>query len=79
MRKLSAIVLPYEEFEAAISEISGGHAGIGFGNQGWSYVADDEYDTENILKDLSNYFDTAVLAVRIDTSANQYEVVVLCE
>ena len=34
---------------------------------------------ENIIKDLSDYFDTAVLAVRIDTSANQYEVVVLCE
>lgn len=79
MKKLSAIVLQYEEFEAIMNEVSHGHLGIGFGNSGWFFTTDDEYDIDNILKDLSGYFETTVLAVRMDTSANQDEVVLVCE
>lgn len=79
MKKLNAIVLQYEEFEVAMNKVSNGHLGIGFGNKGWFFTTDDEYDLDNILKDLSKYFNTTVLAVRIDTSANQDEVVVICE
>lgn len=79
MKKLNAIVLQYEEFEALINEVSGGHAGIGFGSREWFYTADDEYDCDNIKKDLSNHLDVTVLAVRMDTSAEQDEVVIICE
>lgn len=79
MKKLNAIVLQYEEFEVAMNAASNGHLGIGFGNSGWFFTTDDEYDVDNVLKDLSGYFDSTVLAVRMDTSASQDEVVLICE
>ena len=79
MNKVNAIVVQYEEFEAVVSEISNGHAGIGIESGEWFYVADDEYDVDNINADLSKQLDTTVLAVKIDTSASQDEVVIICE
>ena len=79
MKKVNAIVMQYEEFEAVVGEVANGHAGIGFDSGEWFYVADDEYDIDNINSDLSKHLDITVLAVKIDTSASQDEVVIICE
>ena len=79
MKNVNAIVMQYEEFEAVVGEVSNGHAGIGFDSGEWFYVADDEYDVEEINKDLSKQLNTTVLAVKIDTFASQDEVVIICE
>ena len=79
MRNVNAIVMNYKEFEKLIGEVSGGHAGIGFEASGWFYTEDDEYNTEDINKDLSEHLGVNVKAVRIDTTADEYDVVIICE
>ena len=75
----NAIVMNYTEFEELIGKVSGGHAGIGCDIDGWFYTEDDEYNTEDINKDLSNHLGVNVKAVRIDTTADEDDVVIICE
>ena len=79
MRKVNAIVMSYDIFEEIINDISDGHAGIGFESGGWFYTEDDEYDTENINKDLSEHLGVTVTSVRIDMDADEDEVVIIYE
>lgn len=79
MKKVNAIIMNYNEFEELVGKVSGGHAGIGFGSREWFFVADDEYDCDNINKDLSEHLGVTVTAVRIDTSADEDDVIVICE
>lgn len=79
MRNVNAIVMNYKEFEELIGKVSGGHAGIGFESSGWFYTEDEEYNTEDINKDLSDYLGVNVKAVRIDTTAEKDDVVIICE
>lgn len=81
MRKANAIVMGYSEFEKLIGEVSGGHAGIGFESGKWFYTEDDEYNTEDINKDLSEHLGVTVRDVRIDTSADadDDDVIIICK
>ena len=80
MRKVNAIVMNYDEFEKLVGEVSNGHAGIGFESNEWFFTSDDEYNAEeDTNKDLSNYLGVNVKAVRIDTTANEDDVVIICE
>lgn len=80
MRKVNAIVMNYKEFEEIVAKITNGNAGIGFGSREWFYVASDEYDPEKDMnKDLSEYLGVTVTDVRIDTSANYDDVIIICE
>ncbi len=79
MRNVNAIVMNYDEFEELVWKVSYGHAGIGFGTREWFYTADDEYDCDNINKDLSMSLGVKVTAVRIDTSADADDVIIICE
>lgn len=79
MRNVNAIVMNYNEFEELINEVSGGHAGIGFGAREWFYTEDDEYNCDNINKDLSEHLGVNVKAVKIDTTAEEDDVIIICE
>lgn len=79
MRKANALVMNYDEFEKLIGEVSGGHAGIGFEANNWFYTEDDEYYAEDINKDLSEHLGVNVMEVRIDTSVDEDDVVIICE
>lgn len=79
MRNVNVIVMNYIEFEELVGKVSSGHAGIGFESSGWFYTEDDEYNTEDINKDLSNHLGVNVKAVRIDTTADEDDVVIICE
>lgn len=79
MKKVNAIIMNYNEFEELICKVSGGHAGIGFEANNWFYTEDDEYYAEDINKDLSEHLGVKVTAVRIDTSADEDDVVIICE
>ena len=79
MRNVNAIVMSYNEFEKLVGEASGGHVGIGFENGSWFYTVDDEGDCDNINNDLSNHLGVNVKAVRIDITADEDDVVIICE
>ena len=79
MKKVNAIIMNYNEFEELVGKVSGGHAGIGFGSREWFYVADDEYDCDNINKDLSEQLGATVKLVRIDRAADKDDVIIICE
>ena len=79
MKSVNAIIMNYNEFEELVGKVSDGHAGIGFEPRGWFYTADDEYDCDNINKDLSEHLGVKVTAVRMDASADEDDVVIICE
>jgi hypothetical protein len=79
MRKASAIIMNYNEFEELVGKVSDGHAGIGFEANNWFYTEDDEYNTDDINKDLSEHLGVNVMEVRIDTSADEDDVIIICE
>lgn len=79
MRKVNAIVMNYEEFEELVNNISNGHAGIAFDSDEWFYVADDEYNVDDINKDLSKFLQVNVKAVRVDLTNDEDDVIVICE
>lgn len=79
MRNVNTIVMNYNEFEELIGKVSNGHAGIGFEASGWFYTEDDEYNTDDINKDLSEHLGITVTAVRIDTSADEDDVIIIYE
>lgn len=79
MRKMNAFVMNFEDFEELIDKATNEHAGVGFGARKWFYVSDDDYNIENINNDLSEYIGVNVIAVRIDMSVNEDDVVIIYE
>ena len=79
MRNANVFIMNFTEFEDLISKVSGGHAGIGFEANGWFYTEDDEYNTDDINKDLSSHLGVNVKGVRIDTTADEDDVVIICQ
>jgi len=79
MKKANALVMNYEDFEELIDKASNEHAGVGLGARSWFYVSDDDYDIKNINNDLSRYIGVNVIAVRIDMSVNEDDVIIIYE
>ena len=79
MRNANVFIMNFTEFEELIGKVSGGHAGIGFEANGWFYTEDDEYNTDDINKDLSSHLGVNVKGVRIDTTADEDDVVIIYE
>ena len=79
MRNVNAIVMNYNEFEELVGKVSNGHAGIGFDSRSWFYTEDDEYNTDDINKDLSEHLGVTVTAVKIGISSEEEDVVIIYE
>lgn len=80
MRKVNAIAMEYEEFEEALIVATDGHAVIGVDSKrNWFYAVDDEYDAENVNKDLSKHLGVNIKAVRIDFTEDEDDVIIICD
>ena len=80
MRNVNAIVMDYYDFEQLLCKATDGHVDIGVGaKRNWFYTADDEYNAEDVNKDLSKHLGVNVKAVRIDFTEDEDDVVIICE
>lgn len=79
MRKANAIVMNYNEFEELVSKVSNGHVGVEFEGNEWFYTVDDECDCKDIDTDLSKHLGVTVIAVRIDFTPDEDDVIIIYE
>ena len=80
MKNVNAITMSFKEFQDYIGIVSNGEASIESESGEWFYVSTDQYNTDNIEKDLSDYLHINIKDVLIDlTTENENNVVLVLE
>ena len=79
MKSVNAIVMNYNEFDELIGRVSNGEAGVGNESGDWFYVTTENYNEDDINKDLSDYLHVNVVSVLVDLTQDKDNVVVICQ
>ena len=77
MKKVNAITMNFGEFKDYIGMASNGEANVECENGEWFYVSTEQYDLDNIMKDLSDCLHVNIKSVLIDTTIEDGDDVVL--
>lgn len=77
MKNVNAITMSFGEFQDYIGMVTNGEASVENENGEWFYVSTEQYNADNIEKDLSNYLHVNVKSVLVDLTAEDEENVVL--
>ena len=79
MKSVNAIVMNYNEFDELVGRVSNGEAGVGNESGDWFYVTTENYNEDDINKDLSDYLHVNVESVIVDLTQDEDNVVVICQ
>ena len=79
MRNVKAIAMNYNEFDEIVGHVSNGEAAISSESGEWFYVSTENYNTDDLKKDLSDYLHVKIESVIIDLSKDSDGVVIICE
>lgn len=77
MKKVNAITMNFEELQDLIGMASNGEANVECKNGEWFYVSTEQYDLDNIIKDLSDCLRVNIKFVLIDITIEDGDDVVL--
>ena len=77
MKKVNAITMDFGEFQNYIGMASNGEASVECENGEWFYVSTEQYDLDNIIKDLSDCLHFNIKSVLIDITIEEGDDVVL--
>ena len=77
MKNVKAITMSFGEFIDYVGMVSNGEADVEFDSKEWFYISTEQYNADNIEKDLSDYLHVNVKYVLIDMSADDKDNVVL--
>ena len=80
MKKVNAITMNFGEFQDYIGMASNGEANVECENGEWFYVSTEQYDLDNIIKDLSDCLRFNIKSVLVDiTTEDEDDVVIILE
>lgn len=79
MKNANAIVMNYNEFDELVGRVSTGKAGIGNESGEWFYVTTENYNEDDINKDLSDYLHVSVESILIDLTKDEDNVAIICQ
>lgn len=80
MKKVNVIIMNFGEFQDYIGMASNGEANVECENGEWFYVSTEQYDLDNIIKDLSDCLGVNIKSVLIDlTTEDEDDVVLILE
>ena len=77
MKNVNAIIMDWNEFVYLVETISNGEATVENENGDWFYVSTEQYDLDNIIKDLSDCLRVNIKSVLIDITIEDGDDVVL--
>ena len=77
MKKVNAITMNFEELQDLIGMASNGEANVECENGEWFYVSTEQYDLDNIIKDLSDCLRVNIKSVLVDITIEDGDDVVL--
>ena len=77
MKNVNAIIMDWNEFVYLVETISNGEATVENENGDWFYVSTEQYDLDNIIKDLSDCLRVNIKSVLIDITIEYGDDVVL--
>ena len=77
MKKVNAITMEFGELQDWIGMASNGEANIECENGEWFYVSTEQYDLDNIMKDLSDCLHINIKSVLIDLTIEDEDDVAL--
>ena len=80
MKKVNAITMKFGELQDWIGMASNGEANIECENGEWFYVSTEQYDLDNIIKDLSDCLHVNIKSVLVDlTTEDEDDVAIILE
>ena len=80
MKKVNVITMKFEELQDWIGMASNGEANVECENGEWFYVSTEQYDLDNIIKDLSDCLRVNIKYVLIDlTTEDEDDVALILE
>ena len=77
MKNVNSIIMDWNEFVYLVETISNGEATVENENGDWFYVSTEQYDLDNIIKDLSDCLRVNIKSVLIDITIEDGDDVVL--
>ena len=77
MKNVNAITMSFGEFRDYIVMVSNGEASVESECGEWFYVSTEQYDADNIEKDLSDYLHVNIKYILIDLTTEDEDNVVL--
>ena len=77
MKKVNAITMNFEELQDFIGMASNGEADVECENGEWFYVSTEQYNLDNIIKDLSDCLHVNIKYVLIDLTTEDEDNVAL--
>lgn len=80
MKKVNAITMKFGELQDWIGMVSNGEANVECENGEWFYVSTEQYDLDNIIKDLSDCLHVNIKSVLVDlTTEDEDDVAIILE
>lgn len=80
MKKVNAITMKFKELQDWIGMASNGEANVECENGEWFYVSTEQYDLDNIIKDLSDCLRVNIKYVLVDlTTEDEDDVALILE
>lgn len=79
MIETNALIISFDEITNLIRLVSNDNVSIEIENNQWFYVSTDNYDTDNILKELSKKIGKTISFILIDTTTEDNNcVAIIC-
>lgn len=77
MKNVNAITMNFIEFRDYVVMVSNGEASVEIESGEWFYVSTEQYDADNIIKDLSDYLHVNIKYILMDLTMEDEDNVVL--